>query len=416
MLSIGKQLTAEQRLNKATVDIMANPKYVALAGILMIGDRGVKEDIPTACTNGRDEWYGRAFVDKLNDAELRFLVLHESYHKLYRHLITWKHLNEDDPQLSNMACDYVINVKLVDDNADGFATMTGELSKGCFDEKYRNWDSAQVFHDLKKKGRSGEQGNPDNPNGPDDGRGNGTSGDVSGGVPFDEHDWDGAKEMTPEEKRELAKEIDENIRQGATLAGKIGSGGDRDLAELLEPQVNWREVLRDFITETCAGKDYSTWNRPNRRYIGMDIYMPSGVSEKVEELVLAIDTSGSIGQQELSVFLSEVGSICDTVTPSCVRILYWDTQVCREEKYEMQELDNITKSTKPSGGGGTMVECVPKYMATHGIKPQATIVLTDGYLGGSWGSWVCPTLWCILDNKSAKPNVGKTLHVKSRDM
>ena len=134
MLSIGKQLTAEQRLNKATVDIMANPKYVALAGILMIGDRGVKDDIPTACTNGRDEWYGREFVDKLNDAELRFLVLHESYHKLYRHLITWKHLNEDDPQLSNMACDYVINVKLVDDNKDGFATMTGELSKGCFDE------------------------------------------------------------------------------------------------------------------------------------------------------------------------------------------------------------------------------------------------------------------------------------------
>ena len=88
MLSIGKQLTAEQRLNKATVDIMANPKYVALAGILMIGDRGVKDDIPTACTNGRDEWYGREFVEKLNDAELRFLVLHESYHKLYRHLMT----------------------------------------------------------------------------------------------------------------------------------------------------------------------------------------------------------------------------------------------------------------------------------------------------------------------------------------
>ena len=138
MLSIGKQLTAEQRLNKATVDIMANPKYVALAGILMIGDRGVKDDIPTACTNGRDEWYGRAFVDKLNDAELRFLVLHESYHKLYRHLITWKHLHDDDAELANISCDYVINVKLVDDNKDGFATMTGELSKGCFAEKYRN--------------------------------------------------------------------------------------------------------------------------------------------------------------------------------------------------------------------------------------------------------------------------------------
>jgi predicted metal-dependent peptidase len=342
--------------------------------------------------------------------------LHESYHKLYRHLITWKHLHDDDAQLANISCDYVINIKLVDDNKDGFATMTGELSKGCFDEKYRNWDSAQVFHDLKKKGRSGGGGigNPNNPNGPNNG--NGIGGNPSGGVPFDEHDWDGAKEMTPEEKRELAKEIDENIRQGATMAGKIGSGGDRDLAELLKPQVNWREVLRDFITETCAGKDYSTWNRPNRRYIGMDIYMPSGVSEKVEELVTAPDQSGSIGQREQSVIFTEIASICDTVKPSRLRNLYWDTEVCREEKYEMHELDNFVRSTKPNGGGGTMVECVPRYMAEHGIKPQATIIITDGYLFGSWGNWTCPTLWIIIDNEGTNSPVGKTVHVKSRDM
>ncbi len=88
MLAIGKQLTPEQRLSKAVVDIMGNPKYVALAGVLMIGDRSVQDDIPTACTNGRDEMYGRAFVDTLNDAALRFLVLHECYHTLNRHLTT----------------------------------------------------------------------------------------------------------------------------------------------------------------------------------------------------------------------------------------------------------------------------------------------------------------------------------------
>ena len=88
MLAIGKQLTPEQRLSKAVVDIMGNPKYVALAGVLMIGDRSVVDNIPTACTNGRDEMYGRDFVDSLNDAELRFLVLHEVYHKLYKHLTT----------------------------------------------------------------------------------------------------------------------------------------------------------------------------------------------------------------------------------------------------------------------------------------------------------------------------------------
>ena len=103
MLSIGKELTTEQRVSKSVVDIMGNDKYVALAGILMLGERTVVDDIPTACTNGRDEMYGREFVDGLTDPELRFLVLHESYHKLYRHLTTWQHLYKEDPRLANAA-------------------------------------------------------------------------------------------------------------------------------------------------------------------------------------------------------------------------------------------------------------------------------------------------------------------------
>lgn len=131
MLSIGRNLTVEQRLEKAVIDIMGNQKYTALAGVLMIGDKRVCKDTPTAYTNGRDEVYGAEFIPKLNDAELRFLVLHECYHKLYRHLTTWLHLFLEDKELANRACDYVINVKLVDDNTDGFATMTGELAEGA---------------------------------------------------------------------------------------------------------------------------------------------------------------------------------------------------------------------------------------------------------------------------------------------
>jgi len=97
-------------------------------------------------------------------------------------------------------------------------------------------------------------------------------------------------------------------------------------------------------------------------------------------------------------------------------LLYWDTQVCQDEKYDVHQLDDLVKTTKPKGGGGTSVECVPAYLTEHGVKPQAAIVLTDGYLGGSWGSWSCPVLWCILDNRSAKPNTGKHVHIKARDM
>ena len=156
MFMTSEQLTAEQRMQKAIVAIMQNPRYIALAGILMLGERDVidadqwKFGTPTACTNGRDEWYHRDFVSKLNDAELRFLILHESYHKLYRHMITWQHLAKENAELANMAMDYVINIKLIDDNTDEFATMTGELAMGCIDTKYRDWDTALVYHDLVK--------------------------------------------------------------------------------------------------------------------------------------------------------------------------------------------------------------------------------------------------------------------------
>jgi hypothetical protein len=52
-------------------------------------------------------------------------------------------------------------------------------------------------------------------------------------------------------------------------------------------------------------------------------------------------------------------------------------------------------------------------MTEHGIKPQAVVVLTDGYLYHGWGQWPCPVLWCILDNEHRKPDTGKAIHIKS---
>ena len=389
-LSIGKQLTAEQRLWKATTDILGRDEFVALAGVLMIGSKKIVDDLPTACTNGRDELYGRKFVDSLNDAEFRFLMLHECYHKMYRHLTTWKNLHDINAGRANRACDYVINLKLVEMGLNNFISMP---EGGCLDVKYKDMNAKQVFDMLEDD--------------PDDDGGTGIS---DGG--FDSHDWEGAQQLSAEEAEQLAKEIDEAVRQGSVLAGKTGSGGNRDINELLQTKKDWRELLRDYVSTTCAGKDYSTWKKPNRRFIGMDILMPSSISETMGELVIAIDTSGSIGQHELTLFLTEIKGICDQVKPSKVRILYWDTAVCGHEVYDEMERDNIVRSTKPKGGGGTDVECVPMYMNEHGIKPELVIVLTDGYLGGSWGQWSVPVLWCIQGNKSAQADVGTTIHIE----
>lgn len=417
MLTIGKQLTAEERLSKAVVAIMGHPRYTALAGVLMIGEKTIEDDVPTACTNGRDVKYGRAFVDSLTDSELRGLVLHEDEgHKLHRHLEIWKWMYEIDPHLANCACDYVINIKIVDDNRqDGFAALP---EGGLVDERFRGMDSAQVFNILRKEQDEQSQDDKDGDSQDNESEGDGEPSSSPGGgsAGLDEHDWEGAQSLSDEDKRELARDIDEAIRQGAMAAGKMGGTGNRDLDELLQPQIDWREVLREFIQNTCAGNDYSTYARPNRRLMSQGIIMPSGISEQVGELVIAIDTSGSIGQRELTAFLSEVKGVCDTVKPDKLRLLYWGSSVVGDEAYDMHELDSLVKSTKPMGGGGTDVNCVTQYMTDEGIKPQACIVLTDGYLYSGWGDWTCPVLWAILDNKSAVPDEGKAVHIKSRDM
>jgi len=78
MLMMGKSLTPEQRLRKAVIDIMAHKDHVAIAPVLMVGSRSVETGILTACTDGVNEMYNPDFIETLNDAELRFLVLHET--------------------------------------------------------------------------------------------------------------------------------------------------------------------------------------------------------------------------------------------------------------------------------------------------------------------------------------------------
>ena len=400
----------ERKLQKAKITVMRNPKFALLQGVMMVGRTYINDYIPTACTNGKDESYGRAFVKKLSDKELAFVIAHEAGHKMYRHLSTWKKLHDEDARLANSAMDYVINLMLRDlDPNESVIAMprlqeaVGKHKKGDFmglvDERFRGMNTKQVF-DILKQEKQEEDGDGD--------------GDGDG---FDDHDWEGAQNLTDEEKKELAREIDQAIRQGLIAHQKhIGQGGaglDRELGDLLAPKVDWREVLREFVKATCANKDTSSWRRVNRRFLSTGTYMPSMIGEKVGHLVVAIDTSGSIGGPELDEFLSEVKGIAEEVSPECVDLIYWDGDVAAHEKYEGAAVSNIVSSTKPKGGGGTDPSCVSKYLKDENIKPEAIIVLTDGYVP-NWGSdWTAPIMWVISGgNTSAVAEHGKTIYLE----
>ena len=413
-------MTVEERLSRAVVAWMQ--REPSLSGVLMVGNRSVSNEIPTAATNGRDEWYNREFMEALNDAMVRFVVVHEVYHKMYRHPTTWAHLAKICSRTANIAMDYVINHKIMKAyGADGFVQMPENITYGdgqyfqkCFyDDKYEDWDTAKVFWDIyNASGGEGEGGPGPGRQSPDGETGSGIC--PNGGL-FDEIDFDGAEELTREEQQELEREIDEALRQGALAAGKMGSGGNRDVDELLEPKIDWREALRQWATATCAGTGISTWRKPNRRYLAGGYYMPSQISDALPSVHCSNDMSGSIGDVEAKIMVTETVNVCESVFPDTLHITYWDTEVCGYERYEREELDTVVDRTNPVGGGGTDPTVVPKYLKEHGIKPTASIVLTDGYIWGEWGDWDHPVLWVIIDNKNATPPCGSVIHVKRED-
>jgi predicted metal-dependent peptidase len=386
------KLTAEQRIERCHIDLMNHPNFVAYSGILMIGSVKIDDKTPTAYTNGRDVVYGREFISELTEPELRGVILHENKHKMYRHIATWHHLWKQNARKANMACDYVINLEIADEGkaTGGFVALP---ECALLDEKYRGMDSQQVFGLLPDEDEQG-------------------GGQGTGEGSLDEHGWEDGQSMSAEEVKELQQEIDNAIRQGAILAGKTGGNLNRCFTDLMSAKVDWREALREFVSSVSSGKDDSTWRKPNRRWLQHNIYMPSTISESMGSILIAVDTSGSIRDEDINKFLSEVVGIMNNVNPEQVHLLYWDSDVAGHEVYGVGDGDRLMASTKPKGGGGTTPSCITDYMAKHNLKPECSVVLTDGYVGGDWGGdWSSPVLWAIVGGCKDVPTKGSVIYV-----
>jgi predicted metal-dependent peptidase len=278
--------------------------------------------------------------------------------------------------------DHFVNLSLMDTDANaGFLKMPKEGIQP--EPKYRGWSVLQIYTDLEDE---------DDPDGPDGGQG------------FDEHDFDGAGdgEGMPTEQ-EMEDEIGRAIRQGEMIRkqrSKGGAGGEDGMfGDLLAPKVDWRKALRDFITETCSGRDESSWSRPNRRFLADDVYMPTMMGTTMRELVVGFDTSGSVfGGNEMTRFVSEITTIIEQVKPSKVHVIYWHTAVAGHQTFEDGQF--AVQDLKPKGGGGTDGAVLFDYLRKQKLKPDAIVQFTDGYVG-DWGKTDVPTLWAITTDIKA---------------
>jgi predicted metal-dependent peptidase len=388
-------ITQETRLKKAHIALMKHRETALYSGVMLMGKNAVIEDNVTAYTNGVDKKYGREFISKLTDAELRALILHENLHVALKHIPRFKKEFKDNAQAINVATDYAVNDVIMNLSDRDLCKLP---EGGLYDAKYHNWSVREIYEDLKKQ----QKQNKDSGNG------------ESLGKTLDEHGFEDAQNMTDEEAKEMSGKIDKALREGGILAGRMGAKIPRVIGDMLEPKVDWREVLREFVSSATKGNDEYTWRKFNKRQMANDIYLPSMENESIGELVVAIDTSGSIGSVELTEFASELASICSVSTPSKVRVLWWDTEVHGEQVFLPEHYDNIKDLLKPQGGGGTMVSCVSEYLNKQRVEAEATIVFTDGYLESeiTW-NLKCPTLWLVTQNNNFTAPSGKV--VKKND-
>jgi len=408
------RMPAEKRIELVHVSLMRAPEFALFAGLFMVGKTTV-EDLPiTAATNGRDARYGRGFVDTLTDKELAFLIMHENMHKCYRHLTTWRSLYERDRRVANQACDYVINIQLLDMDPDGkLLHMPKDKNTGAaiglVDARFRGMDTRQVFDILMQEKQDGGGGGGD---GDGDGEQSDGGSDSSGGL--DQHDWeDAVNGMSKEEQEQLGRDIDQALRQGGIYAGKVGGNMPREIGELLKPKVNWREVLRRFVRTSLKDRDSVSWRRAHKNYLWQDVILPSIMGKRVKSLVIAMDTSGSIQGPILTEFLSEMNAIVRDIGADRIDVLYWDTEVAGHETYKGTNKD-IVHRTNPRGGGGTDPDCVVDFMHEHELKPDALIMLTDGYMHSNkpkWAAIKAPTLWCVIGNDSYQVPNGQKLNI-----
>jgi len=244
------EMTAKQRLERAMYQLSTHEHYKFFGAILMSGDIHIDTSVSTGATDGLNCYYNPEFILSLTEPELRFLLIHEAYHKMYKHVFVWANLRKRNPMLTNMACDYVINLQIVDmDKPYGFLSIptwkegekAGEVM-GLIDEQFRGMDTVQVIHFLIDENEASKQQAGENGDSTES-----SSGEYSQATldrlkeQLDEHKFDEKlSESSKEELNELNEQVDDIVRSASQLFGsELGDVAKRGIKEALSTETPW---------------------------------------------------------------------------------------------------------------------------------------------------------------------------------
>jgi predicted metal-dependent peptidase len=191
--------------------------------------------------------------------------------------------------------------------------------------------------------------------------------------------------------------------RSAKACGHEPANVDRPLSDSRETRQDWRTILRDFIAARTPS-DYR-WSPPNRRYVASGLYLPSVDRTGLGTIVIAVDTSGSIGDEELEQFAGEISAIADEAQPEAIHVVYCDAAVQSSQQFGPSEAIHLD----PKGGGGTDFRPVFEWVEENGIAPVCLIYLTDLCCHSYPPIPEYPVLW-VTDSRRTAP-FGETVRI-----
>lgn len=365
----------ERELDKTKSAVFLGSNAAFLGSVLCSVNFIWDKSISTACINGLNFKWNPDWFISLPIESRKTVLLHELWHIAKMHSLRVGNRNH---KIFNYACDYHINNDL---EKEGYTFAGTDPLK---DSKYGSMSEEEIYDLLIKEHI------PENT--------------TTWGIGKEETDFE---PLNQEEKQELvaavirATHVAEQANQGGSIPGTVREHIDRFLA----PVVPWENLLLKFFTE-LENEDF-TWRKPNRRY--QDIYLPSRIKDesKLEHLLYCIDVSGSISKNDIIRTNSEIKYIKERFNPEKLTILQFDTKVQKIDVYTSMDCFNYLDVI---GRGGTHLECVREYINEH--KPTAAVVFSDlhcpkmHYLNND-----IPVIWIVLNNKNAKVNFGKMVHI-----
>lgn len=358
--------TMQQCLDKAKIALMARADSAFFTTVCFSLKMGWDDTLPTAATNGTWIKFNPAFFMGLTVEERVFLLIHESMHVAYLHM---DRLQTRNPRKWNIAADHVINLMLLE---RGFKMP----KNGLADPQYKGMSTEEVYALL-----------PD-PAGQD--------------VDCDLREPDGPSEDLQKEVQDILVRASIQSKLQNDAEGSIPGSIQIFLNKLLNPKLPWNVILQKFLHSMT--KDNYSFRKPNRRFFPQ-YYLPSLYSERLANIAIAVDTSGSVSDDEFTRFITETHSILRMMRPEKISLIQFDTQVKSvDEIRDVRELSQVTFK----GRGGTKITPVINWVNEN--KPQLLLVFSDGEFRFMGVETKTPVIWLIHENEKFSAPFGKTIH------